>query len=114
MRVLNAGIALVDPPARPVPAGFAADALRTAATLGAELKDLALPKDKTGRTVVNAASVLRVLRHHQARPVGEGGEERIPRAEIDMVAGLVHLDGAVWLQPADTVPERRWRATPGA
>lgn len=33
--------------------------------------------------VVNAASMLRVLRTHQARPVGEGAEERIPRAEID-------------------------------
>ena len=57
MRVLNAGVALVDRAAagrrRP---GFAADALRTAAALGAELKDLALPKDKAGRTVVNAAS----------------------------------------------------------
>ena len=35
VRVLNAGVALVDPPARPVPAGFAGDALRTAAMLGA-------------------------------------------------------------------------------
>ena len=66
VRVLNAGIALVDQPPRPMPAGFAADALRQAASIGAELKDLALPKDKAGPTVVNAASVLRVLRSHQA------------------------------------------------
>ena len=68
VRVLNAGVALVDQPPRPAPSGFAADALRKAAALGAELKELALPKDKAGRTVVNAASVLRVIRSHQARP----------------------------------------------
>ena len=104
VRVLNAGVALVDPPARPMPPGFAADALRAAATLGAELKDLALPKDKAGRTVVNAASALRVLRQHQARPVGEGAEERVPRCEIDVASGLVHLDGVAWLRPQDQVP----------
>ncbi len=104
VRVLNAGLALVDPPARPSPPGFAGDALRTAALLGAELRDLVLPKDKAGRTVVNAASVLRVLRTHQARPVGSSEEERIPRAEIDVATGLVHLDGTIWLRPDDIVP----------
>jgi hypothetical protein len=49
VRVLKAGVALVDQPPRPAPAGFAADALRRAAALGAELKDLALPKDRAGR-----------------------------------------------------------------
>ena len=104
VRVLNAGLALVDPPARATPPGFAGDALRTAAALGVELKDLVLPKDKAGRTVVNAASVLRVLRNHQARPVGDGAEDRIPRAEIDVATGLVHLDGTVWLRPEDGIP----------
>jgi len=104
VRVLKVGVALVDPPARSVPPGFAGDALRTAAALGADLKDLALPKDKAGRTVVNAASVLRVLRTHQARPVGDGGEERIPRAEIDVATGIVHLDGLAWLRPDEVVP----------
>ena len=103
VRALNAGVALVDPLARPVPPGFVGDALRAASVLGAELKELALPKDKAGRTVVNAASVLRVLRTHQACPVGDGAEERIPRAEIDMVSGLVDLDGAVWLRPDEPV-----------
>lgn len=104
VRVLNAGAALVDPPAQPVPSGFAGDALRTAAALGAELRELALPKDKTGRTATNAASVLRVLRAHQARPVGSGAEERIPRAEIDVATGRIHLDGAPWLQPDVAIP----------
>jgi len=53
-------------------AGFATDALRQAAALGAELKDLVLPKDKAGRTVANAASVLRVIRSHQSRPLADG------------------------------------------
>jgi hypothetical protein len=97
VRVLNAGIALVDQPPRPMPAGFAADALRQAASIGSELRDLALPKDKAGRTMVNAASVLRVLRSHQARPLGDLTEDRIPRADIDFASGLVHLDGVRWL-----------------
>ena len=104
VRVLNAGIALVDQPPRPMPAGFAADALRQAASIGAELKDLALPKDKAGRTVVNAASVLRVLRSHQARPLGDLTEDRIPRADIDFATGIVHLDGVRWLAPDEPVP----------
>jgi hypothetical protein len=97
VRVLNAGVALVDQPPRPMPAGFAADALRQAALIGAELKDLALPKDKAGRTVVNAASVLRVLRSHQARPIAELSEDRLPRADIDFATGTVHLEGRRWL-----------------
>ena len=54
VRSLSAGITLIDPPSRPAPAGFAAEALRQASVLGAQLKDLALPKDRAGRTVVNA------------------------------------------------------------
>jgi hypothetical protein len=54
VKALSAGVALVDQPPRPAPTGFAAEALRQASALGAELKDLVLPKDKTGRTVVNA------------------------------------------------------------
>ena len=97
VRVLNAGIALVDQPPRPMPAGFAADALQQATSIGAELKDLVLPKDKAGRTVVNAASVLRVIRSHQARPITDVTEDRIPRADIDFASGTVHLNGVRWL-----------------
>ncbi len=94
----------MDPPPRPAPAGFAAEALRQATALGAEFKDLVLPKDKAGRTVVNAASVLRGIRSHLARPVAEAGEERIPRAEIDFASGSVQLDGMSWLDAAEAVP----------
>ena len=93
VRVLQAGVALIDPPPRPVPAGFATDALRNAAAIGAELKELALPKDKAGRTVVNAATVLRVIRAHATRPLTEATEDRIPRAEIDFATGTVLLNG---------------------
>jgi hypothetical protein len=104
VRVLNAGVALVDEAPRAMPAGFAADALRQAASIGAELKDLVLPKDKAGRTVVNAASVLRVIRSIQARPVADLAEDRIPRADIDFATGTVHLDGIRWLTVGDPVP----------
>jgi hypothetical protein len=65
---------------------------------------LALPKDKAGRTVVNAASILRVIRSHQARPLAESAEDRIPRAEIDFATGTVRLDGTPWLRPDEEVP----------
>ena len=104
VRVLKAGVVLTDEAPRPVPSGFAADALRTASALGAELKDLALPKDRTGRTVVSAATVLKVIRSFRARPVGEATEDRIPRADIDWATGEVRLDGVAWLRPDDTIP----------
>jgi hypothetical protein len=104
VRVLKAGVALVDEAPRPVPPGFTTDQLRTAAALGAELKDLTLPKDRAGRTIVNAASVLRVLRGFRARPIGDAAEDRNARAEIDFATGVVRLDGAIWLRPDETIP----------
>jgi hypothetical protein len=104
VRVLNAGIAIADEPPRPVPAGFTADALKAAAAIGAELRDLALPKDKTGRSVVTAASVLRVIRTHQARPVADASEDNIPRAEIDVATGAVRVNSTLWLAPEHEVP----------
>jgi hypothetical protein len=103
VRMLKAGVALMDDAPRPIPPGFAADALRAAAALGAELKDLTLPKDKAGRTVVNAASVLRVIRGHHARPMGEAAEERIPRADINFNTGTVLLDGREWLRADEVI-----------
>ena len=104
VRVLNAGLVLVDQPPRPLPAGFATDALRSAAALGAELKDLALPKDKAGRTMVNAASILRVISSHKSRPLAEAAEDRIPRADIDFSSAVVCLKGTPWLRPHEVVP----------
>jgi hypothetical protein len=104
VRVLKAGVALVDEAPRSVPPGFTTDQMHTAAALGAELKDLALPKDRAGRTIVNAASVLRVLRAFRARPVGGATEDRIPRADIDFATGEVRLDGVLWLRPDETIP----------
>ena len=46
VRVLSTGVALIDPPPRPAPASFAAEALQLASALGAQLKDLALPKER--------------------------------------------------------------------
>src|ERR1700737_1682552 len=104
VRVLNAGAAPVDPPARPQPTGFAAEALRAASVLGTELKELALPKDKSGRSVVNAATALRVLRSWRARPLAEASEDRIPRGEIDFSTGMVALEGVPWLRVDEAVP----------
>ena len=48
--------------------------------------------------------VLRVIRSHQARPVAEPTEDRIPRADIDFATGIVHLDGVPWLRRGRAVP----------
>src|SRR5208283_5130602 len=103
VRALKAGLALVDEAPRSVPAGFAAEAMRAAAALGAELKELALPKDKAGRTVLNAASMLRVIRGHQGRPLVEAAEDRIPRADIDFSLGTVLMDGNPWLRADEVI-----------
>jgi hypothetical protein len=104
VRVLKAGVVLTDEAPRPVPTGFAPDALRAAARLGAELRDLALPKDRSGRTVINAASVLRVIRSWRTRPIGDAADHRISRAEIDWATGQVRLDDVLWLRADETVP----------
>jgi hypothetical protein len=104
VRALSAGVALVDQPPRPAPTGFAAEALRQASALGAELRDLSLPKDRSGRTVVDARTVLRIIRAHRARPVAEANEERIPRADIDFTTGSVRLDGERRLAATDIIP----------
>ena len=103
VRALSAGLVVMDDAPRAMPAGFTADALRQAAVIGAEFKDLVLPKDKAGRTVVNAASVLRVLRNHQARPIADAADKGVPRVDIDFNTGTVHLDGVHWLGPDDVV-----------
>ena len=104
VRALSAGVAFIDGPPRPAPAGFGAEALREASVLGAALKDLALPKDRSGRTVINAGTALRIIRAHRARPVVEASENGIPRAEIDFTTGLVRLDGERWLTLEDKIP----------
>jgi hypothetical protein len=104
VRALNAGLVVMDQAPRAMLAGFTADALRQAAIVGAEFKDLVLPKDKAGRTVVNAASVLRVLRNHQARPITDAADKGVPRVDIDFATGTVHLDGVRWLAPDDVNP----------
>ena len=92
VRVLNAGVALADQPTRAMPAGFAADAQRQATSIGAKLKDLALPKDKAGRTVVSAVSVL--------------------HAPISTFAtGIVYLDGVRWLSEDEPMPAEAARTT---
>jgi hypothetical protein len=107
-------VALVDQPARPVPPGFATDALRSAATLGAELKDLALPKDRAGRTVVNAAAVLRVIRSFRARPVGDPAEDRIPHADIALPPAWSDWTALPGYDPTMRSHRPRSRATPAS
>ena len=59
-----------------MPAGSATDALRQAALIGADLKDLALPKDKAGRTVVNRVEVTNYLGPYTVTPIGTSQRRR--------------------------------------
>ena len=45
-----------------------------------------------------------MIRSHQARPLADATEDRIPRADIDFSTGTVHLDGAPWLHPDQKIP----------
>jgi hypothetical protein len=102
VRAIEAGLVITEPPA-PTTGGFTAEALRAAATLGSELKTLALPAGKKGdASVISATNLRPALRAWQARPVS--GDPLLPRAEIDFTAGTVWLDGRRWLDVAETVP----------
>jgi hypothetical protein len=95
VRVLKAGVAIVEAARRsPVPE-LSAAALREAGRLGAELQALALDRNKAGATVVTAAGFARAYRAHSARPVTEK-TDRVPEARFDLAAGLVFLDGRPW------------------
>ncbi|HET6519909.1 MAG TPA: phospholipase D family protein [Geminicoccaceae bacterium] len=103
LRVLKAGAAIVEEP-RPGPVPeLSAAALREASRLGAELQSLVLERNRSGATVVNAASFAKAYRAHGARPLTEK-TDRVPEARIDLAAGLVTLDGRPWHRLGAPVP----------
>ncbi len=102
-RVIRAGTVIREEPPpfealEPTLAG-----LREAERLGAALKEISLPKSKSGHTIVDAQTLVRVLRQHQARPVSEPSEDRLPRAEILFGTGQVVLDGSPWLSAGELI-----------
>ncbi len=103
VRVLKAGVAVVEEARRnPVP-DLSAAALREAGRLGAELQSLALDRNKSGATVVTAASFARAYRAHSARPLTDKTDS-VPEARLDLAAGLVILDGRLWHRLGAPVP----------
>ena len=108
-RVIRAGTVIREEPARYQALEPTLAALREAERLGAELKEIPLPKSKSGHTVVDAQTLVRVLRQHQARPVSEPAEDRLPRAEILFGSGQVILDGAPWLSAGEAVSQEQVR-----
>ena len=101
-RVLKTGVTVLEEPAKMAAAGFTAEAIREAEKLGSELREMSLPKTKSGQTLITSDALVRAVRHYQARPVAEATEERIPRAVLNFPSGEVLLDGALWLS-ADQV-----------
>ncbi len=96
-RVVKAGVTILEEPPRTAGAGFTAEAIREAEKLGSELRELSLPKTKSGQTVVTSDALVRTVRHYQARPIAEPAEERIPRAVVNFSSGEVFLNGTLWL-----------------
>ncbi len=108
-RVIRAGTVIREEPARAEALEPTLTALREADKLGAELKEISLPKSKSGHTIVDAQTLVRVLRQHQARPVTEPSEDRLPRAQILFGSGQLVLDGSPWLSPGDSIPRDQIR-----
>jgi hypothetical protein len=108
-RVIRAGTVIREEPARVEALEPSVAALREAEKLGAELKEIALPKSKSGHTIVDAQTLVRVLRQHQARPVMEPSEDRLPHAQILFGSGQVALDGAPWLRAGEVIPREEIR-----
>jgi len=108
-RVLKAGVVIREEAARAVSDGFSAASLREAETIGTELRELSLPRSRTGQTVIDAGSLVKAIRQLQTRPVAEPGEDRVVRAQILFASGEVLLDGKLWLSLADTVPDEEIR-----
>jgi len=108
-RVIRAGTVIREEPARAEALEPSSAALREAEKLGAELRELALPKSKSGHTVVDAQTLVRVLRQHQARPVSEPSEDRLPRVQILFGSGQVLLDGLPWLSAGESIPREAIR-----
>jgi len=103
IRVLKAGAAIVEEPRRAAAPGFSAAALREAERHGAELRSLALDRNRAGAIVVTAEGFRRAYRAHQSRPI-QDATEHVPRAVIDLEAGLVTLDGRPWHRLGSPVP----------
>ncbi|MDQ6699819.1 MAG: phospholipase D family protein [Acidobacteriota bacterium] len=103
-RVLKAGVVILEEAPRSLPGDFSADSLREAQRIGTELRELSLPKSRTGQTVINAGALVTALRQWQTRPVSEPGEDRVVRAQILFPSGQVLLDNKLWLSVTDSVP----------
>ena len=103
-RVVRAGVVVREEAPHACSPEIPMEALREAEKLGAELREIPLPKAKSGHTVVDAQALVRVVRQHQARPVAEAAEERLPRAQILYEAGEVLVDGRRWLVESEAAP----------
>jgi hypothetical protein len=102
-RFLEAQGAIVETFRPPVTADLSAAALREAGALGAELQQVALDRDRNGRTVISASSFIRAYRAHASRPITEQ-TDRVPEARVDLDTGLVLLDGRPWHRIGAPVP----------
>jgi hypothetical protein len=101
-RFLKAQGVIIETP-RPVIPDLSEAALREAGALGAELQQIALDRDRNGRSVISASSFMRAYRAHAARPITEK-TDRVPEARIELASGLVTLEGRPWHRIGAPVP----------
>jgi NgoFVII restriction endonuclease len=102
-RFLKAQGVIIETPRPPVIPDLSAAALREAGALGAELQQIALDRDRNGRSVISASSFMRAYRAHAARPITEK-TDRVPEARIELASGLVTLEGRPWHRIGAPVP----------
>jgi len=103
VRLLKAGVTIIEEPRRIQVVMPSAEALREAARLGANLQELSLDRDRDGKVVISASGFARAWRTLTSRPIQEA-VTHVPNAIIDLDRQLVTLDSHPWHQLAAPVP----------
>jgi hypothetical protein len=110
VKMLSAGVAIVEDRPKALSTGLTTDALKAASVEGARLRGLELSAAKDGKTVITATSFFRAYKAHKTAPTDGTNDERISRATIVIDAGEVFLDDNPWLRRTSEVRGEEIRA----
>jgi len=92
-RVVEGGLIIDDTAVPAAQTPWSRDALARAEREGRRLAAVDVPRDKRGKTVLNAASLKRMLAQARNAPLRAEAEERPPRVTVDLDGGEIRLDG---------------------
>jgi hypothetical protein len=110
VKMLSAGVAIVEERPKALSTGLTADALKAASAEGARLRGLELNAAKDGKTVITATSFFRAYKAHKTAPTDGTNDERISKATIAIDTGEVFLDENLWLGRASELRNEEIRA----